>query len=69
MAVNSNVSYDQTSFIPTKCFKCKGSCYVPGNPSETQRNAHKLFGDLIPDKCVPFESNMPACPAALGLFK
>jgi hypothetical protein len=69
MAINTHVSYDRTTNIPQKCFVCKGKCYVPGDSKKTQENAHELLGDTIPNNCVPFADQTPACPAALGFLK
>ena len=69
MAIKANVHFNRKSSIPPKCFNCKGTCFVPGNNKKTQENAHKMFGPIIPDKCVQYENDNPACPAALGYLK
>lgn len=44
------------------CSKCQGSCWVPGNNSETQKKANEMFGGITPNNCVVSENGTPQCP-------
>ncbi len=44
------------------CRKCQGSCWVPGNNSETQKRANEMFGGITPNNCVVSENGTPQCP-------
>ena len=49
--------------IGTKCRECRGACLDKTNPSQTQKNAMKMFG-VIPNNCVPDEDGTSRCPYA-----
>lgn len=47
--------------IGTKCRECRGACLDKANPSQTQKNARKMFG-ITPNNCVPDEDGTIRCP-------
>lgn len=44
--------------------KCRGACLDKTNPSQTQKNARKMFG-ITPNSCVPDEDGTSRCPYAV----